>query len=228
VTMTKNTLNALLLLLAVWIPVAAQENTGPPDTPTYGKATAENWWYRFWNQVELHRKRVNVWPEPFAHHDRELVRGPFRQMADNGWKSQNTFTDYLFDPSSNELTAAGQAKLYHILTQVPPHRRQVYVLEAPTREETAARLAAVYRMVAQIAPETAPCAIMTTKVAPRGGEGWYVYEVDETYRTNFTGRLNGYLSSGGVTASQSGYSNASPGGDSSGGSGGTNGNGGTN
>ena len=105
-------------------------------------------------------------------------------MVDNGWKAQNTFTDYLFDPGTNELTGAGQAKLYHILTQIPPHRRQVYVLEATTQEETAARVASVYRSIAQIAPDTNPCAVMTTKIVPRGGEGWYVYEVEQKYRSS--------------------------------------------
>lgn len=228
VAMKTNLLTAILVILAVCLPVAAQDPLEADGSAMSGKAGGENWWFRFWSQVELHRQRVNVWPQPFAHYDRELVRGPFRQMADNGWKHQNTFTDYLFDPSSSELTAAGQAKLYHLLTQVPPHRRQVYVLEAPTREETAARLASVYRTMAQIAPETPPCAVMTTKIAPRGGEGWYVYEVDETYRTNFTGPLSRHLSSGGMASAQGGGGSSGSSDDSSSGDGGNSGNGGNN
>ncbi len=76
-----------------------------------GPTAAENWWHKFWSEVDLHRNRVNVWPEPFVNQDRELVRRPFRQMVDNGWKSQNTLSDYLFDPGTNELNSAGQAKL---------------------------------------------------------------------------------------------------------------------
>ncbi len=178
----KNSLSTLLLTLAVCIPVAAQDGPIPATQPTEGYSYSENWWHRFWGQVDLHRKRVNVWPEPFVSHDRELVRGPFRQMADNGWKTQNTFSDYLFDPGSNELTVAGQAKLSYLLTQIPPHRRQVYVLEGTTQEDTAARVASVYRSMAQIAPDSSPCAVMTTKIAPRGGEGWYAYEVENVYR----------------------------------------------
>ncbi|MCU0871759.1 MAG: hypothetical protein MUE50_05395 [Pirellulaceae bacterium] len=77
---------------------------------------------------------------------------------------------------------AGQAKLSYLLTQIPPHRRQVYVLEGTTQEDTAARVASVYRSMAQIAPDSSPCAVMTTKIAPRGGEGWYAYEVENVYR----------------------------------------------
>jgi len=184
VTCTKNSLSTLILTLAVSAPVAAQDVPTPMSPATAGPTSAESWWHKFWGQVDLHRKRVNVWPEPFVGHDRELVRGPFRQMADNGWKTQNTFSDYLFDPGSNELNSAGQAKLAYILTQTPPHRRQVYVLEGATQEYTAARVTSMYRSMAQIAPDSGPCAVMTTKIAPRGGDGWYAYEVENAYRAS--------------------------------------------
>lgn len=179
---TRNSLSAVLLTLAVGVPLSAQEKPVPLEPPIGGATAAENWWHNFWGHVELHRNRVNVWPEPFVRQDRETVRHPFRQMVDNGWKSQNTLSDYLFDPGTNELTVAGQAKLHYILTQVPPHRRQVYVLEAATQEETAVRVASVYRSITQIAPDTSPCAVMTTKIVPRGGEGWYLYDVEQAYR----------------------------------------------
>lgn len=178
----KNPLSILFLTLAVSVPVAAQEVPDVKPPAAEGYPSADSWWQRLRTQVDLHRKRVNVWPEPFVSHDRELVRGPFRQMADNGWKTQNTFSDYLFDPGSNELTGAGQAKLNYIMTQTPPHRRQVYVLEGATQEETAARVASVYRCLAWFAPDASPCSVMTTKIAPRGGEGWYAYEVEQAYR----------------------------------------------
>ena len=205
---TKNSLSTLLLTLAVCGPLAAQEKpTAPPATaePT----TAETWWHKMWSQVELHRSRVNTWPEAFAPYDREAVRGPFRQIVDNGWKSQNTFTDYLFDPGTNELTRAGQAKLYHVLTQVPPHRRQVYVLEAATQEETATRVVSVYRSIAQIAPESSPCAVMTTRIVPRGGEGWYLYDVERSYRQNMPQPrlLNSGPGGGGMSDSNNGNNN---------------------
>lgn len=180
--LSKILLLGVLLALAVAVSSQGQEKPVPTQPATGGQMALENWWHRVWSQVEFHRNRVNVWPEPFVPQDRELVRRPFRQMVDNGWKAQNTLTDYLFDPATNELTTAGHAKLHHLLTQVPPHRRQVYVLEAATQEETAARVASVYRSLAQIAPDTAPCPVLTTKIVPRGGEGWYVYEVEQAYR----------------------------------------------
>jgi len=213
---------ALLLTLAVGLPLSAQDFAASMKPSAGDPVTAENWWHKFWSKVDLHRNRVNVWPEPFTSHDRELVRGPFRQMVDNGWKSQNTLSDYLFDPGTSELTGAGQAKLHHIMTQVPPHRRQVYVLEAATQEETAARLASVHRYLAQIAPDSNPCAVMTTKIVPRGGEGWYAYDVEQAYRSFVPPpRLSGGASSGGFQGADFGGGN-----NGNGGNGQNNGNGG--
>lgn len=215
---------AVLLALAVGVPLSAQDGPAPMQPPVAGPVVAESWWQKFRSNVDLHKNRVNVWPEPFASRDRELVRGPFRQMVDNGWKSQNTLSDYLFDPGTSELTGAGQAKLNHILTQVPPHRRQVYVLEATTQGETAARVASVYRYLAQIAPDSNPCAVMTTKIVPRGGEGWYAYDVEQAYRSFVPPpRLSSGAAGGGFQGSD-GFGNGNNG---NGGSGTNNTNGGS-
>jgi uncharacterized membrane protein YgcG len=146
-------------------------------------------------------------------------------MVDNGWKSQNTLSDYLFDPGTNELTAAGQAKMHFILTQVPPHRRQVFVLEAATQEETAVRVASVYRSIAQIAPDTNPCAVMTTKIVPRGGEGWYLYDVEQAYRRYIPSPRLSSVAGGGGSMGEEGSGNSNSGDN---GNGSNNGNGGRN
>lgn len=122
-------------------------------------------WHHFCDTVEMHRKRVNVWPEPFQGMDREQVHAPFRTMADNGWKLQNTLSDQLFDQETQELTYAGRLKLRYLMTQYPPHRRQVYVLEAARPEDTDKRVASVNRNLIEIAPEQA-CSVWTTKIEP--------------------------------------------------------------
>ena len=147
-------------------------------------AHKENWWHDFWAEVDLHRRRVNVWPEPFALQDRELVRDPFRIMADNGWKLQNTFGDHLFEPETHELTYAGQMKLRWIFTQLPPHRRQIFVVEGDAQPATATRVASVYKNMAKIAPEAASCPVQTTKIKPPGGDGSYLDSLDQTYRSS--------------------------------------------
>ncbi len=219
---TKISLIAVLLTLPVGVSLSGQEKPAAEQPQTGGPTAAENWWNKVWSKVEFHRNRVNVWPAPFVHQNRELVRRPFRQMVENGWKSQNTLSDYLFDPGTNELSGAGQAKLYYIMTQVPPHRRQVFVLEAATQEETAVRVASVYRSITQIAPDTNSCAVMTTKIVPRGGEGWYLYDVEQAYRPYIPSPRLASVAGGGGCMGEEGFGNSN-GGDS--GNGSNNGNG---
>ena len=141
-------------------------------------------WQEFWDGVDLHRQRVATWPEPFLVPDREAVRNPFRAMADNGWKQQNTFNDDLFHAETNELNNAGLLKLRQMLRELPPHRRQIFVLEAQTPEATSVRVASVYKSLAQVMPDQRPCPVMTTRVPAAGGEGWYLYGVENTYRSS--------------------------------------------
>jgi hypothetical protein len=139
-------------------------------------------WISFWQGVETKRCRVNTWPDPFVIPDRELVRAPFKMMADNGWKLQTTLSDHLFTDGANELTYAGQLKLRWILTQIPPHRRRIYVMEGRTRDDTGARVASVYKHLAGIAPGGIPYPVLVTHIAPRGGEGEYLNSVDRLYK----------------------------------------------
>jgi hypothetical protein len=166
------------------VTAADQPSAGLWSEKHAATAHKTNWWHDFWADVELHRRRVNVWPEPFALQDRELVRDPFRIMADNGWKLQNTFGDHLFEPDENELTYAGQMKLRWILSQLPPHRRSIFVVEGETQPATAGRVASVYKHMAEIAPDAASCPVQTTKIIPPGGDGSYLDSLDQTYRSS--------------------------------------------
>ena len=153
--------------------------------PGEAPAPAHGWsarWHAFWSEVELHRRRVNVWPDPFVLPDRELVRTPFRMMADNGWRLQTTLSDHLFTEDTNELTYAGQLKLHWIVTQIPPHRRRIYVQEGHTREETGTRVASVYKHLADICPQGIPCPVYVTQIAPRGADGAYLNDLDKAYK----------------------------------------------
>lgn len=139
-------------------------------------------WREFWTQFELHRRRVNAWPEPFVIPDREAVREPFRLMADNGWKLQNTFDDDLFSQETNELNLAGKMKLRWVMHEVPPHRRQIFVREAMNAEQTAARVASVHKYLTEAFPGQTPAGVMTTRIPAAGGDGSYLYGVDSSYK----------------------------------------------
>lgn len=131
-------------------------------------------WHEFWAGFDLHRRRVESWPEPFVIPDRESVREPFRIMADNGWKQQNTLNDEWFTKENHELSHAGKIKLRQLLNEFPPHRRQVFVLEGDTPEVTAARVASVYRFLAEVAPDQPPCSVLTTRIPGPTGAGRYI------------------------------------------------------
>jgi hypothetical protein len=172
-------------LLAVERLAPADELAGCLWSSKSSAATCgKGWWRNLWAKYDAHQSRVNVWPEPFVLQDRELVRDPFRIMADNGWKLQNTFGNHLFSPETNELTYAGQTKLHWILTQLPPHRRQVFVVEADTQANTATRVASIYETIAAIAPDAPSCPVLTTRILPPGGDGSYLDALDQTYRSS--------------------------------------------
>lgn len=175
---------AFLVLLGIATEAFAQ----PPDEycatefdACQSRPTWKQRWNAYWHEFEMHRFRVNHWPDPFLLPDRELVREPLRQMADNGWKEQNTFSEQLFADGGADLNYAGHEKLRLTLTQMPPHRRVIFVLEGRNPEITAARVAAVYRHMAEIAPATQPYPVFTTAIVPRGMSGSMIDSVDRSF-----------------------------------------------
>lgn len=180
----------VLIAVCACMAVPAAASAAEPATELWTEeacqsaAKKEHWWERVWADITLHRNRANVWPEPFNLPDREVVRDPFRIMADNGWKLQNTFGDHLFAVETNELTYAGEMKLHWMLTQVPPHRRQIYVLEADNQPATATRVASVYRRMAEISPQEPAYPVKTTRIIPPSGDGSYLDNLDQTYRSS--------------------------------------------
>ncbi len=131
-------------------------------------ATMKVKWHCFWDRVHLDWHRNNAWPEPFTHVDRQTVNAPIAAMVDRGWQVQNTLPQELFDGETQSLTHAGELKVRWILTQMPAHRRDIFVLRGATPEITELRL----RSVEKVASETvngAPAMIAITDIVPRGG-----------------------------------------------------------
>lgn len=135
-------------------------------------------WTEFWDRVHLDWHRMNCWPEPFLHADKDLVRQPLLAMTDSGWRMENTLSDHLFDAERQTLTQAGALKVRWIVTQAPPHRRTVFVLRGATPEATLARVDAVQEVVTQLAPQGNRPEVLLTDVIPVGGSGDYFDAVD--------------------------------------------------
>ena len=135
-------------------------------------------WAEFWERVHLDFHRMNAWPEPFRHADKDLVRQPLLAMTDNGWRMQNTISDHLFDGETNHLTQAGALKVRWIVTQAPPHRRTVFVLRGATPDATLARVDAVQEVITHLVPQGNRPEVLLTDVVPVGGSGEYFDSVD--------------------------------------------------
>lgn len=141
-------------------------------------------WDEFWSRVHLDRHRMNTWPEPFRHADKDLVRQPLLAITDNGWRMQNTLSDHLFDVETNSLTQAGALKVRWIVTQAPPHRRTVFVLRGATPDATLARVDAVQETITQLAPQGSRPEVLLTDVIPVGGSGDYFDSVDRQLKAS--------------------------------------------
>lgn len=138
----------------------------------------------FWHRAHLDAMRMNCWPEPFSHRDRELVRSPLFAMTSRGWQLQNTLSDHFFRAEDQSLTQAGQIKLRWMLTQVPAHRRAVYVLRAADSQVTSDRLDSVRYAVEAMTTEGTRPDVLVSDMAPAGGSGDYFDQVDRQLKAS--------------------------------------------
>lgn len=129
----------------------------------------------FAQHIVVNTKRRNCWPQPFVCPDRATVRAPLVIMVHNGWRRQNMLDDYHFDPSTNQLTEAGQLKVRWVLTEAPTQHREVYIHRADTAESRAARMDNVQQFVAKVLPEGNLPPVLETDIPARG---WPASRVD--------------------------------------------------
>jgi hypothetical protein len=92
-----------------------------------------------------------LWPWPYVCPDRIAEREPFEIMIRNGWRRQNLLGSYLFNPSTNQLTTAGELQVRWTMTQTPPNFRQIFVEQSIDPAVTAARMASVREYASKVA-----------------------------------------------------------------------------
>jgi len=146
-------------------------------------ASAGNWVATQWNGFRAQWKHNRDWPEQYVDHDRAAARAPFAMMVANGWRSQNTMSNYHFDDLSGELNDTGKLKVRAILTNAPPQYRSLYVLQADSSEQTDARVRSVQQHAQIVMQRDAPPPVMVTTTEPIGASGEYVSGVTERGRT---------------------------------------------
>jgi hypothetical protein len=137
---------------------------------------AQAGWSEFWHRVHLDWHRMNSWPEPFQHADRQVTIAPLIAMTNAGWQQNNTLHDHFFDHEGH-LTRAGQLRAHWIATQAPLHRRTIFVLRDQNLERTNTRVESVHRYLQRVLPEDAQSQVILTDVIPPGGSGEYFDEV---------------------------------------------------
>ncbi len=151
---------------------------------SFSAVPGASWAQDFWDRVDLDRKRMACWPQPFNLDDRELVRRPLFAMVNRGWQLQNTLSDHFFHAEDQSLTKAGEFKLRWILTQAPAHRRTVFVLRPTNAALTGDRLAAVRRHAEKITDTGSQANVLVSDMAPAGGSGEYFDQVDRQLKAS--------------------------------------------
>ena len=141
-------------------------------------------WRQFWHRFHVDALRMNCWPEPFVHADRETVRTPLIAMTAAGWRTQNTLSDHLFDANSQFLTQAGKLKVHWIVSQAPEHRRTVFVLRGEDERLTQIRLDSVRQAMDRTTSDGPKPEVFVTNIVPAGGSGAYFDEVDRQLKAS--------------------------------------------
>jgi hypothetical protein len=142
---------------------------------------ANDLWAQFSYVCRRDYKRNNCWPQPFTYVSKQTTKVPFFIMIDNGWRRQNLLGDHYFEQDSQQLTLAGQLKIRHILTQLPPARRGFFVQRGWTTDATLARVDAVRAAITQIRPEGELPPIFETDLEPIGTPADYVEHIGRSY-----------------------------------------------
>jgi hypothetical protein len=146
--------------------------------------SAEAGWNEFWARVELDFHRMVCWPEPFIHADRDILHEHYAVYERMGWQRQHTLGANHFHAETNQLNSAGTEKLMQVLTQSPPERRTLFVLQGVDQNMTATRIDSVQRTVAALFPDGELPAVVQTHVPPVMRPGDQIDSMDRAYRSN--------------------------------------------
>ena len=134
--------------------------------------------FRTWlRNMSRDAQRNNAWPDAFIPPDRAAVRDAFAVNVDNGWRLQNTLSDFHFD-ENGQLTEAGALKVQSIVQENPAERRTVFVLQADQPEMSAARLASTQEVAARYMLGGELPQVATTHKRPIGWPANFVVLVD--------------------------------------------------
>ena len=119
-------------------------------------------------------QRSNCWPQPYLGPDRQHIRDTIEAQVANGWRRQNLIGGHHFIGEGTELTEAGRIKIRWTLTQVPEHRRTLFVQRGTTFAITEARVAAVEAAAVTALPDGESPSVQDTHIIPEGRSADFV------------------------------------------------------
>ncbi|MEM7477020.1 MAG: hypothetical protein AAF483_18710 [Planctomycetota bacterium] len=147
----------VLCLSATGCAVAQQNSCN--DVVCKDRKIAQGFWYTYY--------RNKHWPKPFTAMDTSAVMTHFEVQRNNGWKLHNTLGATMFDPSTNDLNAAGVAHVDWIVRKAPKDRRVVFVYKGEDSTQTAQRIESTQIAISRIIPTgSLPPIYLTNTDAP--------------------------------------------------------------
>ena len=91
----------------------------------------------------------HYWPLPYVCQDRAAVGAFMETQVALGWQEETTLYNRHFDPTTQQLTRAGELHLEHIVHHVPVDRRAIYIQSTYDAGLDNLRTEAVNTMVAR-------------------------------------------------------------------------------
>lgn len=134
-------------------------------------------WHSFWERVRIDKHRNNCWPMPFQKVDRQAVCRTLSIQLANGWRRQNTLSEFYFDRDTQTLNVSGRRKLYAILSETPEQHRTIYVVQTMNPEVRERRI----RSIEKVATEMfggAPPEVVPVSVEPRSWPADYIDNIN--------------------------------------------------
>ncbi len=136
--------------------------------------TASAWFDELRANFHYEFHRSNCWPQPYIEPDRQHIRDTIEAQVSNGWRRQNLIGEHHFVGDGTELTEAGRIKIRWTLTQVPEHRRTLFVQRGTTSAITEARVAAVEAAAGAVLPQGESPSVQDTHIIPEGRSADFV------------------------------------------------------
>jgi hypothetical protein len=138
-----------------------------------------------WDQLKadshLICQRNAAWPLPFQCWDRAAYYTIMNQQFAHGLQVAHTLTSEYFDPNTNELNKAGEARVAWIMQNSPVSDRKIFVYEDQSGPAIDRRIASIRTVVDQWYGHMGGAEIASSQLAPNGIPASYQAQINQMY-----------------------------------------------